>query len=223
MVIFLTTLTFMFLLLIIIIRLLGKSLLAQLTPHDFLTIVFLAYLAFSPIDIQGIHQSITGMVVIACIYIIISKISTIPTFNKLIVGEATIIIKNGEILYNNLKKARYPLIELLSAARVLGYPDLKDIHYAILEPNGELSILPKKDVAPLTPKHLNIETTNMGQPVAIIVEGVVQHKNLKSLGKDIQWLKNELTYLGYSNFKEVLYASINDSTLTLRIIPSFKE
>jgi Protein of unknown function (DUF421) len=68
--------------------------------------------------------------------------------------------------------------------------DLEGIEYAILEPNGEISILPKKDISP--PKDLNMNVEFSGLPIAVVIEGKIQHKNLKLMNKSEQWLQKEL-------------------------------
>ncbi|MCC5911082.1 MAG: DUF421 domain-containing protein [Clostridiaceae bacterium] len=203
---FIVTLLFMFSLLIITIRLLGKSLLAQITPHDFMTIVFLAYLAFSPIEVEGISQAIVGMILIATIYIVFSKLGFLPKFNKFIIGEPIFLIRHGKIITKNLRNARYPLVELISTTRAAGYPHIKDIQYAILEPNGALSIIPKKDVE------------SGGLPVPVVIEGTLQHKNLHSLNKSEAWLEEQIRQQSCNNIEDILYASVNDIDYRLTII-----
>ncbi|MGM2837153.1 DUF421 domain-containing protein, partial [Bacillus cereus group sp. Bce025] len=79
----------------------------------------------------------------------------------------------------NLQKSRYPIAELLSNLRVAGYPSVHEIEYAILEANGAISILPKRELVPLTPKDLNIDVKYAGLPIALIVDSQIQYENLK--------------------------------------------
>ena len=128
---------------------------AQLTPHDFGAIIFLSYLAFQAIPVDGIWEGIVGMIVITCLHIFITKLSLLNKLNRFILGQPTILIKHGNILFENLKQSRYPIAELLSNLRVLrvlrvaGYPSINEIEYAILEANGAISILPKRELVPL--------------------------------------------------------------------------
>ncbi|MDQ7861057.1 DUF421 domain-containing protein [Peribacillus frigoritolerans] len=86
------------------------------------------------------------------------------------IGHPSILIKHGKISKKDLRKTRFSLVELLSTIRAAGYPNIRDIDYVILEPNGELSILPNQSVVNLTPRHLNIETDYQGLPIAMVVE-----------------------------------------------------
>ena len=96
------------------------------------------------------------------------------------------------ILFLRTYKSRYPIAELLSNLRVAGYPSVHEIEYAILEANGAISILPKRELVPLTPKDLNIDVKYAGLPIALIVDSQIQYDNLKLIHKDEKWLYKEL-------------------------------
>ena len=124
---------------------LGKSALAQLTPHDFGAIIFLSYLAFQAIPVSGALQAFLGMLVITCLHLILTKLSLFNKLNRFILGHPIILIKHGDIILR-IYKSRYPIAELLSNLRVAGYPSVHEIEYAILEANGAISILPKENL-----------------------------------------------------------------------------
>ncbi|MBZ9537250.1 DUF421 domain-containing protein [Cytobacillus oceanisediminis] len=104
-------------------------------------------------------------------------------------GKPTILVKHGKIVYKNLRKNRYPLSELLSGLRTARYPD---IEYAILEATGEISILSREELVPVTPKDLHKKVEYHGFPIAVVIEGKVQKRNLKLINKNEEWLKQEL-------------------------------
>lgn len=174
---------------------LGKSALAQLTPHDFGAIIFLSYLAFQAIPVSGALQAFLGMVVITCLHLILTKLSLFNKLNRFILGHPIILIKHGDIIFENLQKSRYPIAELLSNLRVAGYPSVHEIEYAILEANGAISILPKRELVPLTPKDLNIDVKYAGLPIALIVDSQIQYDNLKLIHKDEKWLYLSLIHI----------------------------
>ncbi|MRH43840.1 DUF421 domain-containing protein [Aquibacillus halophilus] len=202
---------------IVAIRILGKTALAQLTPQDFGAIFFLAYLLFGSIKIQGISQGIVGVIVVVVIYLSISKLSLWNKLNKLLMGEPTFLIKNGEIMPANLRSSRYTLMELLSSIRTAGYLDIDEVDYALLEPNGNISILSQNNRVANTQSQLNLSTVDEGFPIAVIVEGKVQLKNLKSIMKDHQWLKEELLAQGHSDIKKIFLATVKDKNYLLKI------
>ncbi|MGM0878149.1 MAG: DUF421 domain-containing protein [Bacillota bacterium] len=217
MVVFLVKLIFIFIVFILAVKLLGKSALAQLTPHDFGAIIFLSYLAFETIKVNGLMEGIIGIIVITCVHLFISKLSLLNWLNPFIIGKPTILIKHSKIIYKNLRKSRYSLAELLSNLRTSGYPDIQDIEYAILEANGEISILPKKELVPITSKDLNIKVKYNGLPIAVVIEGKVQKHNLKLINKNEEWLKQELKAKGYHQIKEIFYASVRDTDHSLTV------
>lgn len=208
--IFLCNVSFFFLLFLISLKLLGKSALAQLTPHDFGAIIFLSYLAFRAIPVDGALQAIAGMIVITCLHLLITKLSLLNKLNRFILGHPIILIKHGDIVFENLKKSRYPIAELLSNLRVAGYPSVHEIEYAILEANGAISILPKRELVPLTPKDMHIDVKYAGLPIALIVDAQIQYDNLKLIHKNEKWLRKELLEKGFSNIKNIAFASVQE-------------
>lgn len=215
--VFLVKLIFLFIVFILAVKLLGKSALAQLTPYDFGAIIFLSYLAFESIKVEGVLEGIIGIIVITCVHLFISKLSLLNWLNPFIIGNPTILIKHSKIIYENLRKSRYSLAELLSTLRAAGYPDIQDIDYAILEANGEISILPKKELVPITPKDLHMKVKYNGLPIAVVIEGKVQKHNLKLINKNEEWLKQELKAKGYHQMKEIFYASVRDTNHSLTV------
>ncbi len=92
------------------------------------------------------------MVVITCLHLLLTKLSLFNKLNRFILGHPIILIKHGDIIFENLQKSRYPIAELLSNLRVAGYPSVHEIEYAILEANGAISILPKKRTCTINSK-----------------------------------------------------------------------
>lgn len=212
---FVGKLILLFGLVVLAMRCMGKTVLAQLTPPDLAAIVFLVTLSVSPIKVNGIGQAIIGIIIIVVMYFLFSKLSLFRWLNRLFIGHPSILIKHGKISKKELRKTRFSLVELLSAIRAAGYPNIQDLDYVILEPNGDLSILPNQAVVNLTPRHLNIETDYQGLPIAVIVEGKIQHKNLKLIQKDEKWLQEELMNKGFHQLNNIFYAAVSDKDHSL--------
>ncbi|MCQ6274845.1 DUF421 domain-containing protein [Bacillus sp. V3B] len=217
MLIFLGQLILLFSIYILGIRFLGRSALAQITPHDFGAIIYLAYISFGPLKIDTISKALIGIIVVISLHLVIGRLTLVNKINRFIIGEPIILIKHGKLIPSHLKKARYPLIELLAALRSSGYPEIQDIHYAILESNGGVSILPKREVAPITPHDLKVEIPYDEIPISVIVEGRIQEKNLKLLHKDKVWLKTELEKKGYRQLKDIFFATVSDKKHRLNV------
>ncbi|MGP4041800.1 DUF421 domain-containing protein [Gracilibacillus sp. D59] len=215
--IFIGKIIILFIIYVVAIRILGKIALAQLTPHDFGAILFLAYILFGSLEIEGITQGIVGVITIIILYLTISKLSLWNKLDKLLIGESTFLIRNGKINIENLRSSHFTLMELLSAIRTAGYFDISEVDYAILEPNGEISILPKKDKVFLTPSHLGISVDDTGLPIIVVVEGEIQHNNLTMINKDKHWLKRELISQGYDQIEKIMFATVRDKDYDLKV------
>ncbi|USK35960.1 DUF421 domain-containing protein [Bacillus sp. F19] len=113
-------------LVIIAMRCMGKTVLAQLTPPDLAAIVFLVTLSVSPIKADGIEQAIIGIITIVVMYLLFSKLNLFRLLNRLFIGQPSILVKHGKISKRELQKTRFPLVELLSAIRTAGYPNIQD-------------------------------------------------------------------------------------------------
>ncbi|WP_280772050.1 DUF421 domain-containing protein [Salipaludibacillus daqingensis] len=204
-------LAFLFLLVFVAMRILGKTLLSQWTAYDLVTIFFLAYSALSAVEVQGFIHACICIFLIMSLYLVLSKLSMHRILNHFIIGQPSILIRNGEIIQKNLQKTRFSLIELLSTLRSSGYPDIKDLEYAILEPNGKISIIPRENMRPLKPKDMDIDVTFSGLPITVVNEGNINHRNLQLIERDEQWLKNKLADYGYDNLHHIYYAYIKDN------------
>ncbi|MFC7061674.1 DUF421 domain-containing protein, partial [Halobacillus seohaensis] len=107
-------------------------------------------------------------------------------------GSATVIIKDGKVLEENLKKEYYTTDELLQLLRGQSIFDLSEVEYAVLEANGKVSALPKKDYRPLTRKDLGLASVNEKEPHTVIMDGEILDEPLDSIGKNRGWLQTEL-------------------------------
>ena len=124
-------------------------------------------------------------------------------------GQPTIIIKRGIIQHKELKKLRLNIDDLTMLLRTNMVFSIKDVNYAILEPNGDVSILKVEDKQEITKKDMKIPPEKVDYiPSEIIADGKVIYKNLKELGKTEEWLKAELKAKSIYNVKSVVYAEL---------------
>lgn len=130
---------------------------------------------------------------------------------KYIDGEPTIIIFKGKILENELKKVRYRISDIMELLRNKDVFDLNQVEYAIIEPNGQISVLKKAECQPVTPKDMNITTSDLGISTELIYDGMIFDLNLKQLNKDRKWLMKELKKQGIKHPSEVFLATLDSS------------
>ncbi|WP_088105461.1 DUF421 domain-containing protein [Halalkalibacter urbisdiaboli] len=199
----------LFLIVFIAMRLLGKTLLSQWTAHDLVTVVFLAYAALGAVKINGFLHAVLCIILIMLLYFLLSKLSFHRIFKQIIIGQPTVLIKQGELLVENLNETRCSLTELLSTIRTAGYLNIDDIDYAILEPNGQISVLPKANLRTVRPIDISLNVKSCHLPIPVIEEGRIYKTNLSSIEKSEQWLSQELITKGF-RIHEIFYAYYKD-------------
>lgn len=201
---------------IAIMRLMGKSTIVQMTPYDLVAIIIVGTVASEPLISTEFLPTLGALTTLVILHIIFSKLTLWQWGNRSFLGEPTLLVKNGEIIEDNMEKTMVSIAQLLSILRSKGYPNISDIDYAILEPIGEISIIPKAENTPVTVKHLEISIDDEGLPIAVIIDGRVQDKNLKLLGKSRDWLMEKLQSNNL-DVKDIIYAYVNEKTKRLQI------
>ena len=142
-----------------------------------------------------------------------------PKTRKYVNGTPTIVMDNGKLYRENMKKAKLELSEFMVLCRQEGYFNINDIETAVFEYNGRITILPKSEKRPLTPEDMNITPEKAEICTEIIMDGRILHENLKRLGLDLTWLDKQLKKQKYDNAKEI-YLGICDKNNNLTLFPS---
>ncbi len=130
---------------------------------------------------------------------------------RMIDGAPLVLLNNGELYRDNLKKAKLNVTEFLEQCRVNGYFDVSRLETAILEGNGKISFLPKAQDRPLTPSDMQLEPQQDYMVANVILDGRVMWDNLKHTGKDEKWLKHQINAQGAKSIEEVLLATCDIS------------
>lgn len=211
----------LYLLVVVIIRLMGKHQIGQLQPFELVITIMISELAAVPMqdtDIPLLH----GIIPILTLLLIQISLSLLTlkneTARRIICGGPSILIENGKINQAELTRLRYNLNDLLEQLRLKDMPNIADVEYAILETSGKLSIIPKSQKRPVNPEDLKLETPYEGLPVTLIVDGVLKDKNLSRLNLTQDWLRDELNKYGLVSWDQVLLASL-DTTGRLFLQP----
>jgi len=186
----------------------------QFAGYDFAFFWMMGGITAAPLFEAKISY-INTVIIVAVIYILHYLISYIAVknrnFAKIVLGKSVPFISEGKIIRPNMAKAFFPLELLLSDMRSIDAPNLNEIEAAVLETSGHVSVLKKSDFQPVTPKDLNIPTMGGGLPTLLINDGKVVKENLKELGYDDEWLKDQLLKKGMPNLEDV-YAVMIDSS-----------
>lgn len=202
----------LYLIIVLVLRVMGKRQIGQLQPFELVIILMISELAVIPSQDPGIPL-IAGLFPVLMLLLLGLAISEIALKSEkargFICGTPTILINKGQIMEGELRKLRYNLSDLLEQLRAKNTPNIADVDYAILETNGQLSVIPKTDKRPVNPHDLNLNIPGEGLPLALIMDGELQKKNLEKSGVDITWLEKEIKKAHIPNMKRVFFASID--------------
>lgn len=196
---------------LITMRLMGKREIGQLQPFELAISIMIADLASVPMSELGIPitNGIIPILALLVIYMFISILNMKSVnFRKVMSGKPSLLIYRGKIDEKALKKESITINELQERLRVDNIFNLGDVEYAILETNGELTVIQKPEKRALTPQDLNINPDYEGIPYDLVVEGVVMHENLKSIGKNEIWLNKQLKQFD-ATIEDTLVATID--------------
>jgi uncharacterized membrane protein YcaP (DUF421 family) len=142
-----------------------------------------------------------------------------PRTRKYINGTPTILFDNDKLYRPNLKKANLDLSEFMLLCREQGYFDLDEIHTAVFEHNGKLSILPKASNRPATPEDLKIPVKAAHIGVEVIMDGRIMGENLSRMGRDVRWLGKQLKAQGHKEAKEIFLGIYHPEEDSLTLYP----
>ena len=197
---------------LILMRVMGKREIGQISTFDFVVAVIIAELATLPMeqDHKPLWEGLLPMFVVVAAEIALSYIALKSlTFRYLMDGRPSIVIQNGRIDDKEMRKCRYNVNDLLAQLREKGVANINDVEFAILEASGKLSIIFKSQKRPLTPEDIGISTPYEGVSVPLIMEGKIILENLNKVNLDQEWLLKELPLKGCRNVKEVFFASLD--------------
>lgn len=142
-----------------------------------------------------------------------------PKTRKYINGTPTILLSDDKLYRENLKKAKLDLSEFMLLCREQGYFDLNEIQVAIFEHNGKLSILPKAENRPATPKDLNIEIKDAHIGVEVIMDGRILSENLTRMGKNEKWLEKKVKEQKFKSPREIFLGIYHPEDNALNLYP----
>jgi uncharacterized membrane protein YcaP (DUF421 family) len=193
-------------------RLMGKKHLRDMTFYEYIVGISIgsisAELTFGT-EVR-ISNFLLGMLIWAIIPIIISKVELKSfRFRVLTEGHPTILIKNGKILEKNLKKENLTVDELMISLRQKDVFKLSEVETAVMEKNGQVSVMKKSDLQPLTPKDVGKVVEQERDPRVVIIDGNVMERSLSEYGYTKDWLLGEIMKQGAKNFSDVFFAQID--------------
>ncbi len=197
---------------VIVMRVMGKREIGQLQPFELVVALMIADLAAIPMQDTGIPllSGIIPITVLMAAQVVLSYVALKSEKARgIICGRPSVLVENGKIVEGELRRLRYNLNDLLEQLRAKDYSNLADVEFAILETNGQLSVIPKSQKRALRPEDIQIKTNYEGMPVTLVIDGKVKQENLSKVNLDEKWLRSELQKFGIKDPGEVFFASLD--------------
>ena len=190
---------FLYLVLILVVRLMGKRQIGEMEPSEFVVTMLIANLAAVPMQDNAISL-FSGLVPILAVLgleLVLAALSLkqIP-LRRLLCGKPVILIENGKILQQNLQKTRINLDELTGQLREQEVLDLSTVKYAILETNGKLSVFLYAKHQPVSAMDAGIQVEEALLPYTLVSDGKLLEDNLRLSGHTRVWLEDSLRSFG---------------------------
>lgn len=202
-----------FAILLFLARIMGKKQIGQLTFFNYVTGITIGSIAAELVAHDDTHylNATTALILWAILTLLVSYVSTKSSkVKELLDDKPSIVIKDGKIIEKELKSNRIPVTDLTMLLRLQGVFSVKDVHFAVLETNGELSIFKKVAQQPATKQDVKAPVAEPKyMPSTLIADGIIIQKNLLGLNLTEEWLIKELKKSGINSANQVFYAQID--------------
>ncbi|MGQ7277975.1 DUF421 domain-containing protein [Brevibacillus thermoruber] len=211
---------FSYFFLLVLLRLMGKRELGKLSVFDVVISIMLAemaVLAIEEIDKRAflfyIPMLLIGLLEVGMAYLSLKN----KKFRDVVDGSADLIIENGQIREDAMRRNRLTFDDLMVHLRQKNIKNLADVEFAVLEPTGQMSVFPKQSKHPLTREDLKLPdpkpqggVTFTGLPIPLILDGQVREEALRKIGQNKLWLKREIRKYGIKDIRDVSFCSIDE-------------
>ncbi|WP_178021894.1 DUF421 domain-containing protein [uncultured Paenibacillus sp.] len=213
--------------LLLLTRLLGKRQISQLSFFEYITgITIGSIVAYISLDVDT--DWYLGLIAVTVWFLVSYGIEILQLKSKkardLIDSKGTVLIKDGKVLEDNLKKEKLTNEDLMEQLRKKSIFKVAEVEFAVIEPDGEINAMLKNEYQPITPSHLGLKVAPEPEPQMVIIDGKIMDEPLATLGLNRKWLNTELEKLGVSldnvNLGQVdaygqFYADLYDDQLTV--------
>lgn len=189
----------LYIIVLLVMRLMGKREISQLEPFELVISIMIADLASIPMTETGVPltRGIIPILGLLVMHLLISILNLKSGFaRKIICGKPSILIYRGKIDEHVLKKERFTINELEERLRGKDIFNIGDVEYAILETSGEISVIQKPNKRNTIPEDFNIMPEYEGISYDLVIDGKFSEENLKAIGKNYTWLKKQVEKFG---------------------------
>ena len=199
---------------LILSKLIGIKIISQMKFFDFIMGVSIGSM-IAKIIIDKDHVVLSGTIALIIFTLLTIATSYLNlksyTARRIINAKTLILIENGRIIDKNIKKLKITINELMMKLREKDVFNLEDVQFAIMESNGQLSVLIKANKKPVTPYDMGLKVKSLSLLNDIIIDGKIIDKNLEIAGIDQNWLQSELKRKIINNIEDIFYAGIDQN------------
>ena len=182
-------------LIILALRFMGKRQVGEMQPTELVVTILISEIASIPLEDTDtpLFAAFIPVILIVCLELVISGISLKSVkFRRLLTGQPIIVIENGVIDQKALKSMRISISDLLDTLRLKGYFDVSKVKYAIVEMNGQISVMPNENEAPLTATTMKLIAKKISIPYTVISDGTLITGHFKQAKTSESEIQNEL-------------------------------
>lgn len=204
--------------LFLIIKLLGKKQVSQLNVFDYVIGISLGNIAAEMTinsDISIINGLLAMIIYGSCSLFVSYITGKSIVARRIISGVPVVLIENGNISKEQLRKVKIDINDLLQDAREDGIFDITKVDYAVMEVSGKVTFLLKEENEPIVKSDMNIETVNPGLTANLIMDGNIMYNNLKAFGKDKRWLFRKIKEQGYNKIDDIFLMVCNKENIKI--------
>ena len=199
----------LYVLVLVSMRLMGKSELSKMSPFQLVIVFMIAELAAIPIDDPAVSlvNGVMAIFTLMFLQILISYLSIkSERFKNFVTGKPSILIDKGRLNVKELRRLRITSTDLMEQLRLENCPSLSDVQYAIMESNGQLTVIPKADFQPLKPRDMKLAVSEETLPVILISDGTLYSRNLLLVGISEKVFHNQLAAKGLQSIQDIFLA-----------------
>lgn len=207
-------------------KIMGDRQMSELSMFDYINSITIGSIAAEmATSLEGDYMKpLIAMIVYGLVSLEISYLTCKSiVLRRFFEGHSLVLYQNGRLYEKNLLKVKIDVDEFLGMCRVCGYFDLEEVHTAILEANGKLSVIPVSKNRPVTPSDLNLSPSQNFPLANIILDGHILKDNLKSTGNNEKWLEKQISAYGIIDTKEIMLATCDISKNKLNIYVKLHE
>lgn len=206
-------------------KLMGNKQVSQMNLFDYIVGISIGSIAAEmATELDAPQNSLLAMAVYAVAAVFISILTDKSLAARRVMnGKPLILMNNGEIFKENLKKAKMDTSEFLMYCRIGGYFDLSQIQTALLEHNGTVTFLPVELQRPATPADFSLQPPQAQMQTPVILDGEMLTDNLQRIGKDSVWLHHMLEQQGFQHPEDILLAMADGNQLTVYPLKTKKD